>query len=49
MHCCDDKNLRVFLTKSEHDSYMRKNDDVMLEKDDAWFGETNDTLSWDME
>jgi hypothetical protein len=24
MHCCDDKNPRVFLTKREHDQYMRK-------------------------
>jgi hypothetical protein len=27
MHCCDDKNPCVFLTKSEHDRYMRKSDD----------------------
>jgi hypothetical protein len=31
MHCCDDKNPHVFLTKGEHDQYMRENDDMMLE------------------
>jgi hypothetical protein len=41
MHCCDDKDTRVFLTKGEHDQYMRENDDIMLE--------TDDTLSWEME
>jgi hypothetical protein len=47
MHCCDDKNPCVFLTKREHDRYMRKNDDFMLETDDAWIGETDDALSWE--
>jgi len=41
MHCCDDKNTRVFLTKGEHDQYMSENDNIMLE--------TDDTLSWEME
>jgi hypothetical protein len=39
MHFCDDKNMRVFFTKGEHDKYMRENNDIMLE--------TDDTLSWD--
>jgi hypothetical protein len=41
MHCCDDKDTHMFLTKGEHDQYMRENDDIMLE--------TDDTLSWEME
>jgi hypothetical protein len=45
MHCCDEKTPHVFLTKGEHDRYMRKNDDFMLETDDAWIGETDDVLS----
>jgi hypothetical protein len=45
MHRCDDKNRHVFLTKGEHDQCMRKNNDFMMEMDDAWIGETNDTLS----
>jgi hypothetical protein len=49
MHCCDDKNPRVFLTKSEHDRYMIQNDDFMLEIDDALFGETDDAFSWETE
>jgi hypothetical protein len=49
MHCCDDKNPCVFLTKREHDQYMSRNDNFMLEIDDAWIGETNDVLSWEME
>jgi hypothetical protein len=40
MHCCDDKNLRVFLTKGEYDQYMRENDDMMLETDDMFSLET---------
>jgi hypothetical protein len=39
MHCCDDKNMCVFLMKGEHDQYMSENDDIMLEMDD--------TLSWE--
>jgi hypothetical protein len=41
MHCCDDKDTRVFLTKGEHDQYMRENEDIMLE--------TDDMLSWETE
>jgi hypothetical protein len=32
----------MFLTKREHDRYMSRNDDVMLDTDDAWIGETDD-------
>jgi ribonuclease HI len=41
------RTLHVFLTKREHDRYMSQNDDFMLETDDAWFGETDDVLSWE--
>jgi hypothetical protein len=37
----------MFLTKSEHDRYMSRNDDFMLETDDAWIGEIDDALSWE--
>jgi hypothetical protein len=49
MHCCDDKNPRVFLTKSEHDRYMRRNEDFALETDDGMILETDDAPSWEME
>jgi hypothetical protein len=45
MHCCDNKNPWVFLTKREHDQYMSQNDDFMLEIDDALFREKYDVLS----
>jgi hypothetical protein len=45
MHCCDDKNSRMFLKKSEHDQCMIQNDGFMLDIDDAWFVETDDALS----
>jgi hypothetical protein len=45
IHCCDDKNPHMFLTKREHDRYMSQNDDLMLETNDAWIGETDDALS----
>jgi hypothetical protein len=49
MHCCDDNNLRVFLTKGKHDRYMSKNDNFMLEMDDDMILETDDVLSWETE
>jgi hypothetical protein len=49
MHCCDDKNPRVFLTKREHDRYMRKNDDFVLETDDDMILEMDDAPSWETE
>jgi hypothetical protein len=49
MHCCDDKNPRVFLTKSEHDRYMSQNEDFALETDDGMILETDDAPSWEME
>jgi hypothetical protein len=39
MHCYEDTDTHVFLTKGEHDQYMGRNDDIMLE--------TDDTLSWE--
>jgi len=47
MHCCDNKNLCVFFTKSEHDRYMRKNDEFMLEMDNYIILEIDDALSWE--
>jgi hypothetical protein len=41
MHCCDNKDMHVFLTKGEHDQYMIKNDDIMMEMDDMLSWETN--------
>jgi hypothetical protein len=41
-HYCDNKNPRLFLTKGEHDQYMRKNDDMMLETDDTLSQETKE-------
>jgi hypothetical protein len=45
MHCCDEKNPRMFLTKGEHDQYMRENNDFVMEIDDAPFFEADDALS----
>jgi hypothetical protein len=47
MHCCDDKNPRVFLTKSEHDRFMNTNDEFMLETDDDMILEIDDASSWE--
>jgi hypothetical protein len=41
MHCCDDMNTYVFLTKGEQDQFMDENDGFMLE--------TDETLSSEME
>jgi hypothetical protein len=47
MHCCDDKNPHVLLTKSEHDRYMSQNEDFALETDDGMILETDDAPSWE--
>jgi hypothetical protein len=47
MHCCDDKNLCVFLKKIEHDRYMRKNDDFVLDTNDDMILKMDDALSWE--
>jgi hypothetical protein len=49
MHCCDDKNPHVFLTKREHDQYMIQTEDFALETNDGMILETYDALSWEME
>jgi hypothetical protein len=42
MHCCDDKDTCVFLTKGEHDQYMSENFDIMMETDDTLSSETEE-------
>jgi hypothetical protein len=42
MHCCDDTNTYVFLTKGEHDQFMDVNDGFMLENDDTLSSETKE-------
>jgi hypothetical protein len=46
MHCCDDKNPCVFLTKSEHDRYMSQNEDFALETNDGMILKTDDAPLW---
>jgi hypothetical protein len=36
MHCCDDTETNVFLTKREHDQVMDANDKFMQENDDMF-------------
>jgi hypothetical protein len=40
MHCCDDTETNVFLTKGEHDQFMDANDEFMQENDDMLSSET---------
>jgi hypothetical protein len=35
MHCCDDMDTHMFLTKGEHDQFMDTNDGIMLEIEDT--------------
>jgi hypothetical protein len=49
MHCFDDKNLCVLLTKSEHNRYMSQSEDFTLEADDGMINQTDNALSWEME
>jgi hypothetical protein len=35
VHCCDDKETRMFFMKGEHDQYMSENDKIMLEMNDT--------------
>jgi hypothetical protein len=47
MHCCDDKNPPVFLTKGEHDRYMSQSNGFLLETNDDMIFEMDDALSWE--
>jgi hypothetical protein len=49
IHCCDDQNPRVFLTKSEHDQYMSRNEGFVPEADDDMILKTDDASSWETE
>jgi hypothetical protein len=40
MHCCDDTETNVFLTKEEHDQFMDANDKFMQDNDDMLSMET---------
>jgi hypothetical protein len=40
MHCCDDDETKVFLTKEEHDHFMNANDIFMQENDERLSVET---------
>jgi hypothetical protein len=42
MHCCDDTDTHMFLTKGEHDQFMDANDGIMLETDDTLSSETKE-------
>jgi hypothetical protein len=49
MHCRNNKNPRMFLIKSDHDRYLRKNDDFVLEMNDDIILKIYDALSWETE
>ena len=40
MHCCDDTETNMFLTKGEHDQFMDANNEFMQENDDMLSQET---------
>jgi hypothetical protein len=42
MHCCDDTETNVFLTKEEHDQFMDANDKFMQDNDDMLSLETKE-------
>jgi hypothetical protein len=42
IHCCDDTETNVFLTKEEHDQFMDANDKFMQENDDMLSMETKE-------
>jgi hypothetical protein len=42
MHCCDDTETNVFLTKEEHDQFMDANDKFMQDNDDMLSLETEE-------
>jgi hypothetical protein len=42
MHCCDNTNTYMLLTKGEHDQFMDANDGFMLENDDTLSLETKE-------
>jgi ribonuclease HI len=42
IHCCDDVETYVFLTKEEHDKFMDENDKFMQENDDMLSMETKE-------
>jgi hypothetical protein len=42
IHCCDDTETGVFLTKEEHDKFMDENDKFMQENDDMLSMETKE-------
>jgi hypothetical protein len=48
MHCYDDQNPCMFLTKSEHDQYISRNKDFVPYVDDDMIIEIDDVSSWEM-
>jgi hypothetical protein len=49
MHCFDEKNPPVFLTKSVHDRYMSQNEEFALETNDGMILKIDDAPSWEMD